>query len=951
MCCLQDGATKASKASAEDDSHGHGQHTFTVAFKKYEDGALLINELYPQLKAEPLAKGKSVRISGDHDLVERAGALLGELGMLKPTESWALITNSVKGPMSSAIAASRLKVRFPNVSAYYSESSNQILLFGDRAEVQAIADDVRQWAKQKPGWQEQIIHTGSVVPSVIRPAFKEKFPDAVAIANDDEKTLLVSVPKAMTKQVDEWFWTQYPALFAPKAGPNQAANRPQVETMVRKEFDARQKVHAAELQLLKQKLKELETRIQTHERLKEQMISNRVDALLADPSMARKSATARTVRKSKPTDPYKVQPGDTLGIFIPYILGQEGEKPPIHTDPTGVRPPAMGYPVSVRDDGTISLPVIKAQKVAGLTLRGVEARLIHVLTVEQNILKKGTASVMVSLLRSVDDPIPEIRQGTGGSPTARTNGGRRASGKIQPGDTRGLVGGNVLGDSDESPPIHTDPTGIRPPAMGYPFQVRADGTIGMPLLGSVKAAGLSVGEFAKSLRRAFQEENVVAGGKSVIMASMIRSNNDSQWQELPAIWSSESAGDRNGARANLAPAISAPAELFQRYVALRAAFRAAQPNSAEEADARTGLALLLEEHQMAVRMAEHVRNQQNAAYKTTQEKLKFNERMAKRGYAADSEIVRMKQEVLDARVQAEQSAALLASLSKLNLARFERPDKSPDTPTTSLVKIFKTPSEFADSVAVISSGAAGDGATARFNALKKEYELQLSLIRSELEAAKEGMVAANAALMRVQKLAANKVASTSALRTAELRSSRQRAKVKQLMVLQSAYQEIMPDELPQPTSPPRGDSAAAAIQGLAVQILNSPSQFADKFVEVEEQASSGNGNERRKGITRFKALQAEYQLQLSLLQSAVDVAKIRLVTSEGNAERAQSEVASGLSSAATLNKANAELAAERSQLQQLADMLKAYQAIRPRKAGEKRATKTDDGDFVTPKKQ
>jgi len=99
---------------------------------------------------------------------------------------------------------------------------------------------------------------------------------------------------------------------------------------------------------------------------------------------------------------YKVQPGDILGVFIPGILGDDGASPPVYEDPTGVRPPALGYPLPVREDGHIYVPYISIQKVAGLSIPEIEVKLRKIFTIDKKILKEP-ATILVSVIRKHGD--------------------------------------------------------------------------------------------------------------------------------------------------------------------------------------------------------------------------------------------------------------------------------------------------------------------------------------------------------------------------------------------------------------------------------------------------------------------------------------------------------------------------------------------------------------------
>ena len=71
---------------------------------------------------------------------------------------------------------------------------------------------------------------------------------------------------------------------------------------------------------------------------------------------------------------YLLDSGDVLGVFIEGVLGQVGEAPPVNYPPESSRlGPSIGYPIVVRENGTISLPLVDPISVRGLTIEQAEA--------------------------------------------------------------------------------------------------------------------------------------------------------------------------------------------------------------------------------------------------------------------------------------------------------------------------------------------------------------------------------------------------------------------------------------------------------------------------------------------------------------------------------------------------------------------------------------------------
>lgn len=103
--------------------------------------------------------------------------------------------------------------------------------------------------------------------------------------------------------------------------------------------------------------------------------------------------------RQEPPEAYRLDERDVLGIYIEGVLGSKDEPPPVHFPEAGVdMPPAVGYPVPVREDGTISLPLIDPLDLRGLTLAEAEQR-IRYTYISQKILKADRERIIVTLMR------------------------------------------------------------------------------------------------------------------------------------------------------------------------------------------------------------------------------------------------------------------------------------------------------------------------------------------------------------------------------------------------------------------------------------------------------------------------------------------------------------------------------------------------------------------------
>lgn len=123
------------------------------------------------------------------------------------------------------------------------------------------------------------------------------------------------------------------------------------------------------------------------------------------------------LRRDPPAE-YLLGAKDVLGIWVVGVLGREEEPPPVHFPEDGNRSPALGYPIPVRDDDTISLPLIPVPMVVtGLTLTETEERIRNEY-VRRGILKADNARVIVTLIRPRTYQVVVIRQDQQGGAVA-----------------------------------------------------------------------------------------------------------------------------------------------------------------------------------------------------------------------------------------------------------------------------------------------------------------------------------------------------------------------------------------------------------------------------------------------------------------------------------------------------------------------------------------------------
>ena len=135
-----------------------------------------------------------------------------------------------------------------------------------------------------------------------------------------------------------------------------------------------------------------------------------------------------------PTEVYTLDAGDTLGVYIQNILGSEEAIPPVNFPEDATIPPSIGYPVPIREDGTISLPLVDSIYVADGTVIEAE-RKIRQAYLDAKILVGDDLSdtgIIVTLMRQREVRVLVIREDTGGA--VRTSSGelnsRKGSGSL-----------------------------------------------------------------------------------------------------------------------------------------------------------------------------------------------------------------------------------------------------------------------------------------------------------------------------------------------------------------------------------------------------------------------------------------------------------------------------------------------------------------------------------------
>lgn len=123
--------------------------------------------------------------------------------------------------------------------------------------------------------------------------------------------------------------------------------------------------------------------------------------------------------RQDPPEVYLLGAGDVLGIYIEGVTGSADTPPPVHFPEEGNLPPAIGFPIPIREDGTLSLPLVDPIMVEGLTLAQAEDRIRQAYIVQNQILLPDRDQIIVTLMKPRTYHVLVIREDTGTNPNVR----------------------------------------------------------------------------------------------------------------------------------------------------------------------------------------------------------------------------------------------------------------------------------------------------------------------------------------------------------------------------------------------------------------------------------------------------------------------------------------------------------------------------------------------------
>lgn len=147
------------------------------------------------------------------------------------------------------------------------------------------------------------------------------------------------------------------------------------------------------------------------------------------PSRSGKQTIDLSLLRQTPPPAHLLDAGDVLGVYIEGVLGRRDQVPPVHFPLTGDTPPSLGYPIPVREDGTVSLPLIKPIMAKGMTVRELEETVRKRYTEEgQQILNPEANQVLFSLQKPRNYNVLVMRQESSSAAELGTTG--RAAGSL-----------------------------------------------------------------------------------------------------------------------------------------------------------------------------------------------------------------------------------------------------------------------------------------------------------------------------------------------------------------------------------------------------------------------------------------------------------------------------------------------------------------------------------------
>ncbi len=147
------------------------------------------------------------------------------------------------------------------------------------------------------------------------------------------------------------------------------------------------------------------------------------------------------LRQQKPKE-YLLAPGDILAVYIEGIIGSADTPPPVYNPAAAELTPSIGYPLPIRADGTISLPLAGSVKLEGLTIEEAEKEVVDAY-LEKELLLEEAQRILVTLMQPRTVSVIVIREDS-----AQRQVSLRNESLLGLGTTETTIGGGRQGTGD-----------------------------------------------------------------------------------------------------------------------------------------------------------------------------------------------------------------------------------------------------------------------------------------------------------------------------------------------------------------------------------------------------------------------------------------------------------------------------------------------------------------------
>lgn len=165
------------------------------------------------------------------------------------------------------------------------------------------------------------------------------------------------------------------------------------------------------------------------------------DELLAETKEDLEPLPLTHLRQKRPAI-YKLAAGDILGVYVEGVLGDAEVPPPVNIPEGSDLPPSIGFPLPVRTDGKVPVPLVDPVLVEGLSLSEAEDAITKAYEAKE-ILRPEDRRILVTLMRPRHSRILVIREDSPGSKTTIRSRGLRGLGTSQ-----AVIGGQQRGSGE-----------------------------------------------------------------------------------------------------------------------------------------------------------------------------------------------------------------------------------------------------------------------------------------------------------------------------------------------------------------------------------------------------------------------------------------------------------------------------------------------------------------------